>query len=92
MYSKLKHIYKMTELKRVGNWYKVSINEVSYNVLIQKEPNSIVCEPSSIIVFDDEFNIIDGTPTFLGGGFSIYQHIEVLMGKVDWKYDMVDEY
>jgi hypothetical protein len=41
-------------------------------------------------VFDDEFNIID-ISTYLGGGFSIYQHIEVLMGKVDWKYDMVDE-
>lgn len=80
-----------TQVKRVGNWYKVSINGVGYNVLIQKEPNSIVCDLSSIIVFDEELNFIDSTPTFLGGGFTIFQHIENVMEKMDWKYDMVDE-
>ncbi len=75
-------LYNMTELKRIGNWYKVSIDEVSYNVLIQREPNSIVCEPSSVIVLDDELNVMDS---------SIHNQVQEIMEKVDWKYDTIDE-
>jgi hypothetical protein len=72
----------MKQIKRVGNWYKVSINGVGYNVLIQKEPNSIVCDPSSIIVVDDEMNIMDS---------NIHDQVQLVMERVDWKFDMVDE-
>ena len=66
-------------MKRVGNWYSVG----EYNVLIQKEENSIYCEPNSILVFDEEFNQVN-TP-------EVYERIEGVMKKVDWKYDVVDE-
>ena len=82
MYSNQIKLYNMTELKRIGNWYRVSIDEVSYNVLIQREPNSIVCEPSSVIVLDDELNVMDS---------SIHNQVQEIMEKVDWKYDMIDE-
>ncbi len=66
-------------LERIGNWYIVE----DYNVLIQKEEDSIYCEPSSILVFDDEFNKVNDP--------EVYERIEEVMRKVDWKYDMVDE-
>jgi hypothetical protein len=66
-------------MKRVGNWYSVG----EYNVLIQKEENSIYCEPSSILVFDEDFNQVNTS--------EVYEWIEKLMRKVDWKYDVVDE-
>ncbi len=68
---------------RLGNWYDVEFNNVIYNVLIQKEENSIYCEPSSVLVFDEDFNkVIDE---------KVYNGIEEIMNRVDWKYDMVDE-
>ncbi len=68
---------------RLGNWYDVEFNNVVYNVLIQKEENSIYCEPSSVLVFDEDFNkVIDE---------KVYEGIEEIMGRVDWKYDMVEE-
>ena len=68
---------------RLGNWYDVEFNNVIYNVLIQKEENSIYCEPSSVLVFDEDFNkVIDDV---------VYNGIEEIMNRVDWKYDVVDE-
>jgi hypothetical protein len=68
---------------RLGNWYDVEFNNVIYNVLIQKEENSIYCEPSSVLVFDEDFNkVIDE---------KVYNGIEEIMNRVDWKYDVVDE-
>lgn len=68
---------------RLGNWYDVEFNNVIYNVLIQKESNSIYCEPSSVLVFDEDFNKVSDE--------KVYEGIEEIMGRVDWKYDMVDE-
>lgn len=64
--------------ERIGNWYIID----DYNVLIQKEDNSFYCEPSSILVFDDEFNKVNDP--------EVYEKIEGIMRKVDWKYDMFD--
>ena len=69
--------------QRIGNWYDVEFNDNFYNVLIQKEENSIYCEPSSILVFDEDFNKVTDE--------GIYKGIEEIMNRVDWKYDMVDE-
>ncbi len=66
-------------LERIGNWYIVD----EYNVLIQKEDDSFYCDPSSILVFDDEFNKVNDP--------KVYEKIEDIMDKMDWKYDMVDE-
>ena len=68
---------------RLGNWYDVEFNNVIYNVLIQKESNSIYCEPSSVLVFDEDFNKVSDE--------EVYKGIEEIMKRVDWKYDMVDE-
>ena len=68
---------------RLGNWYDVEFNNVIYNVLIQKESNSIYCEPSSVLVFDEDFNKVSDE--------EVYKGIEEIMRRVDWKYDMVDE-
>ena len=68
---------------RLGNWYDVEFNNVIYNVLVLKEDNSIYCDPSSVLVFDGDFNkVIDDV---------VYNGIEEIMNRVDWKYDMVDE-
>jgi len=68
---------------RLGNWYDVEFNNVIYNVLVLKEDNSIYCEPSSVLVFDEDFNkVIDDV---------VYNGIEEIMNRVDWKYDVVDE-
>ena len=68
---------------RLGNWYDVEFNNVIYNVLVLKEDNSIYCDPSSVLVFDEDFNkVIDE---------KVYNGIEEIMSRVDWKYDMVDE-
>jgi hypothetical protein len=68
---------------RLGNWYDVEFNNVIYNVLIQKEEDSFYCEPSSVLIFDEDFNkVIDE---------KVYNGIEEIMNRVDWKYDMVDE-
>ena len=68
---------------RLGNWYDVEFNNVIYNVLVLKEDNSIYCDPSSVLVFDEDFNkVIDE---------KVYNGIEEIMNRVDWKYDVVDE-
>jgi hypothetical protein len=68
---------------RLGNWYDVEFNNVIYNVLVLKEDNSIYCDPSSVLVFDEDFNkVIDDV---------VYNGIEEIMNRVDWKYDVVDE-
>ena len=68
---------------RLGNWYDVEFNNVIYNVLVLKEDNSIYCDPSSVLVFDEDFNkVIDD---------KVYNGIEEIMNRVDWKYDVVDE-
>ena len=66
-------------LQRVGNWYNVG----EYNVVVVKETNTYFCDPSSILVFDEMFNRVEDS--------KVYDKIEKIMGKVDWKYDMVDE-
>jgi hypothetical protein len=73
----------MTNFKRIGNWYSVVVNDVEYNVVIQREKNSILCEPSSIIVFDEDFKEVN-TP-------SVIDDIITLFERVDFKYDMVDD-
>jgi hypothetical protein len=67
------------KLQRIGNWYIVD----EYNVLLQKETNTYFCDTSSILVFDDEFNRVEDP--------KVYEKIEKVMEKMDWKYDMVDE-
>jgi hypothetical protein len=66
------------ELKRVGNWYNVG----EYNVVVVKETDTYFCDPNSILVFDEMFNRVEDP--------NVYEKIEKIMGKVDWKYDMVD--
>jgi len=73
----------MTNFKRIGNWYSVVVNDIEYNVIIQREKNSILCEPSSIIVFDEDFKEVN-TP-------SVIDDIITLFERVDYKYDMVDD-
>ena len=48
-----------------------------------KETDTYFCDPSSILVFDEMFNRVEDS--------KVYDKIEKIMGKVDWKYDMVDE-
>ena len=66
------------KLQRVGNWYNVG----EYNVVVMKETDTYFCDPSSILVFDEMFNRVEDP--------KVYDKIEKIMGKVDWKYDMVD--
>ena len=73
----------MSNFKRIGNWYSVVVNDVEYNVIIQREKNSVLCEPSSIIVFDYNFKEVV-TP-------SVIDDIITLFERVDWKYDMLDD-
>jgi hypothetical protein len=73
----------MTNFKRIGNWYSVVVNDIEYNVIIQREKNSILCEPSSIIVFDEDFKEVFT--------LSVIDDIITLFKRVDYKYDMVDE-
>jgi hypothetical protein len=70
------------DVKRVGNWYSILVNERTYNVLIQKEPNKVTCDVSSIIVFDEDFTLVENKTTI--------GEIETIMSKMDWKYDMLD--
>ena len=72
--------------KRVGNWYTLEIDNTKYNVIIQKSSNSFNCEPSSIIVYDEDNQYI--SPINTG---KIYDKIESIMDKVDFKYDVIDE-
>jgi hypothetical protein len=73
----------MSNFKRIGNWYSVVVNDVEYNVVIQREKNSILCEPSSIIVFDEDFKEIN-TPSVIDDMITLFE-------RVDWKYDMLDD-
>lgn len=73
----------MENFKRIGNWYSVVVNGVNYNVVVQKEKNSVLCEPSSIIVFDEDFKEVD-TPSVIDDMITLFE-------RVDWKYDMVDD-
>jgi hypothetical protein len=70
------------DVKRIGNWYSVVVGDTTYNVLIQKEPNKVTCEPSSIIVFDEDFKEVDNP--------SVYDDMMMIFKKVDYKYDMLD--
>ena len=58
-----------------------------HNVIIQKSSNSYDCEPSSIIVFDEDNKYISPYPDRK----KIYDKIESIMDKVDFKYDVIDE-
>jgi len=83
LHSNQKNTTMKKRFNRLGNWYDVEFNNVIYNVLIQKEEDSFYCEPSSVLVFDEDFNkVIDE---------KVYNGIEEIMNRVDWKYDMVDE-
>jgi hypothetical protein len=70
-------------LQRMGNWYSVD----DYNVVIIKEKDSFYCDPSSILVFDSMFNFIKDEKV----REDLYEKIERVMKKMDWKYDLVDE-
>jgi hypothetical protein len=78
---------KLQNFKRVGNWYIIEMDNTKYNVIIQKEPNSIICEPSSVIIFDENLKLIEPHKDKK----NIYDIVEDIMNQVDWKYDMVDE-
>ncbi len=71
------------EVRRMGNWYDVD----GYNVVIVKEKDSFECEPDSILVFDGMFNSIEDEKL----REDLYNKIEKLFEKMDWKYDMIDE-
>jgi hypothetical protein len=73
----------MSNFERIGNWYSVVVNGIDYNVIIQKDHNKVTCEPSSIIVFDEDFKEVN-TP-------SVIDDIITLFKRVDWKYDMLDD-
>lgn len=75
-------------VKKVGGWYKVSIQGVEFNVFTeethykygtQEDEVVSVVDPNKIMVFDEGFNIVDGTPTFLGLGFYINEHVRNIM-------------
>lgn len=90
----MKHLKKVhnpdieiENFKRVGNWYSLKIGNTKYNVIIQKSPNSYDCEPSSIIVFDEDNKYISP----IRDRKKIYDKIESIMNKVDFKYDEIDE-
>jgi hypothetical protein len=70
-------------ITRIGNWYSVELNDNVYNVLVQKEQNRITCDPSSILVFDEVMNKVNES--------EVWDVIQGLMERMDWKYDMVDE-
>jgi hypothetical protein len=76
----------MENFKRIGNWYSVVVNGVNYNVVVQKEKNSVICDPSSIIILDENLEPIN-TDAYYG----TYTEIQKIFDKVDWKYDMVDD-
>ena len=78
---------ELRKFKRVGNWYNIKIGNTKYNVIIQKSSNSYDCEPSSIIVFDEDNKYISP----IRDRKKIYDKIESLMNKVDFKYDVIDE-
>ncbi len=71
------------EVRRMGNWYDVD----GYNVVIVKEKDGFYCEPDSILVFDGMFNSIEDEKL----REDLYNKIEKLFEKMDWKYDMIDE-
>ena len=74
-----------TILERVGNWYNVKVDGTIYEVLVQKEDDhTILCDPSSIIVFDETFKRIRRSK-------ELYDKIQEIMEKVDWEYDTIDE-
>lgn len=70
-------------ITRIGNWYSVELNDTTYNVLVQKEQNRITCDPSSILVFDELMDKVNVS--------EVWDVIQGLMERMDWKYDMVDE-
>ena len=78
---------ELRKFKRVGNWYYVKVGNTKYNVIIQKSSNSYDCEPSSVIIFDEEHKLIEPHKDKK----NIYDKIESMMNKVDFKYDVVDE-
>lgn len=78
---------ELRKFKRVGNWYNIKIGNTKYNVIIQKSSNSYDCEPSSIIVFDEDTKYISP----IRDRKNIYDKIESIMNKVDFKYDVIDE-
>lgn len=75
------------KFKRVGNWYTLEIDNTKYNVIIQKDSNSFNCDSSSIIVFNEELKLVSPNPDRK----KIYDKIESIMEKVDFKYDEIDE-
>jgi hypothetical protein len=77
---------KLQKFQRTGNWYNIELDNTNYNVLIQKYKDSTYCESSSVIVFDENLKWIEPRVDE-----KIYETIEKIMEKVDWKYDMVDE-
>ena len=70
-------------ITRIGNCYSVELNDTTYNVLVQKEQNRITCDPSSILVFDELMDKVNVS--------EVWDVIQGLMERMDWKYDMVDE-
>jgi hypothetical protein len=74
------------EFNRTGNWYTIELDNTIYNVLIQKYKDSNYCESSSVIIFDENLKWIEPIVDE-----KIYEKMEKIMERVDWKYDMVDE-
>lgn len=80
--------FNVDEFKRTGNWYSIKVDNTKYNVIIQKGRNSYNCEPSSIIVFDENLVLIEPHKSKRR---NLYDEIEEVMNKVDFKYDIIDE-
>jgi hypothetical protein len=74
-----------TIVERVGNWYNVKVDNVIYEVLVQKEDDhTILCDPSSVIVFEkDTFKPITDS--------SICDKVQEMFENIDWEYDFVSE-
>jgi len=67
----------LVDVKRIGNWYSLVVNETTYNVLIQSN-----FDVSSVIVFDEDFKIVEN--------HDLLKDVETIMSKMDWKYDTLN--
>jgi hypothetical protein len=67
--------------KRVGNWYTIELQGEEFNVLVQKDKDMVTCDPSSILVFDDNFNKVED--------YYLWDIIQSILEGMDWKSDIV---
>ncbi len=68
-------------VKRLGNWYMVEVGERWYNVMVQKDVNKVTCDPSTVLVFDENFLRVND--------YTVWDDMEEIMEKMDWKSDIL---